>query len=253
MGRLRDLMQSASNTAASNVSGPVDLIGMLLRYGGIPLPQDAVGSSQWMAQKGLTRPVQQGAAQVAGDTLALLAPIGAAAKAPQIARGILAGEEAAKRGAYAVGEKADDMAQGYMQRSGLAPGATAPAYQIDHKPMTKAGGASTLDDLLPSFGEDIYGKNALQYFGSGDARERNIVRTLAALRGKPNAPVTIYRGVPNGASGINAGDWVTIDPKVAADYAAQHAGGRVVSMQVPASHVTSWADSLLEFGYHPPK
>ena len=127
------------------------------------------------------------------------------------------------------------------------------SYQIDHKPMTKAGGAATLDDLIPAFGEDIYGKNALQFFGSGDARERNVVKTLSALRGKPNAPVTIYRGVPKDVNGINAGDWVTLDAKVAADYAAQHPGGKVISMQVPASHVTSWADSLLEFGYHPQK
>ena len=118
--------------------------------------------------------------------------------------------------------------------------------------MTKAGGAATLDDLSPAFGEDIYGKNALQYFGSGDPRERSVVKTLASLRGKPDASVTIYRGVPSDAKGISAGDWVTLEPKVAADYAAQHPNGRIVSMQVPASHVTSWPDSLLEFGYHPP-
>jgi hypothetical protein len=88
-GKLRDLMQSASNTVASNVSGPVDLIGMLLRYGGIPVPQDAVGGSQWMEQKGLTKPVQQSGTSLAGETIGMLAPIGAAAKAPQIAAGLL--------------------------------------------------------------------------------------------------------------------------------------------------------------------
>ena len=92
-GRLRDLMQSASNVAASNVSGPVDLIGMLLRYGGIPVPQNSIGSSQWMAQRGLTAPVQQGAAQVTGETLGLLAPFAAAAKAPQIASAMIKGGE----------------------------------------------------------------------------------------------------------------------------------------------------------------
>ena len=92
-GRLRDLMQSASNTAAGNVSGPVDLISMLLRYGGVPVPQNAVGGSQWMAERGLTAPVQPGPWQLAGETLGLVAPIVAAAKAPQIARALLQGGE----------------------------------------------------------------------------------------------------------------------------------------------------------------
>lgn len=121
------------------------------------------------------------------------------------------------------------------------------AYQISHRPMQDAGGASRLHDLLPAFGDDIYGKNALQFFGSGDAREKDVLRVLHSLRGKPDAEVTIYRGVPKGsASMINAGDWVTLSPKVAADY-----GDQVLSMKVKASDVTSWPDSLLEFGYFP--
>lgn len=48
-----------------------------------------------MAQKGLTRPVQQGAASILGETAGMVAPMAIAAKAPQIARGLLqAGENA---------------------------------------------------------------------------------------------------------------------------------------------------------------
>jgi hypothetical protein len=126
-------------------------------------------------------------------------------------------------------------------------------YQIEHKPMTVAGGASTMDDLLPAFGEDIYGKDALQFFGSGDSREAKAVRIMKSVRGKPGAMVTIYRGVPDGVDKINPGDWVTLVKEAADDYASQHEGGKVVSMKVPAAHVTSWSDSLLEFGYHPPE
>ena len=125
-------------------------------------------------------------------------------------------------------------------------------YQIEHKPMNVEGGASTLDDLTPAFGEDVYGDSALQFFGSGDPRERGVIRILKELRGKPDAMVTIYRGVPANANGINPGDWVTLSKDAAQDYADQHDGGKVVSLKVPASHVTSWADSLLEFGYFPP-
>jgi hypothetical protein len=122
-------------------------------------------------------------------------------------------------------------------------------YAIDHRPMTVEGGAAQLHDLTTSFGEDVYGPNALQFYGSGDTREKRVLSVLKQIRGKPDAMVTIYRGVPAGTAGkINAGDWVTLDKAVAADY-----GPEVVSMQVPASHVTSWSDSLLEFGYYPPK
>jgi len=125
---------------------------------------------------------------------------------------------------------------------------TKPEYGIDHRPMTVEGGASQLHDLTPSFGDDIYGPNALQFFGSGDPREKSVVGLLKKIRGNPDALVTIYRGVPDGApQTINPGDWITLDKNAASDY------GRVVEMKVPASHVTSWADSLLEFGYHPPE
>ena len=124
---------------------------------------------------------------------------------------------------------------------------TKPEYGIDHRPMTVEGGASQLHDLTPSFGDDIYGPNALQFFGSGDPREKSVVGLLKKIRGNPDALVTIYRGVPDGApQTINPGDWITLDKNAASDY------GRVVEMKVPASHVTSWSDSLLEFGYYPP-
>ena len=70
---LRDTAQSASNAIASNVSGPVDLIAAGLRGVGLPI-QNPVGGSQWMAERGLTAPVQQGVAQVIGDTIGLAGP-----------------------------------------------------------------------------------------------------------------------------------------------------------------------------------
>jgi hypothetical protein len=95
MAGLLDLLQSASNTAASNVSAPVDGIAWLLRKAGIPVPQAPLGGSDWMQAQGLTRPVEQSGMSLAGETLGLLAPVAAAAKAPQIAQGLLkAGENA---------------------------------------------------------------------------------------------------------------------------------------------------------------
>jgi len=125
------------------------------------------------------------------------------------------------------------------------------SYRIQHKPMSPERGGAKLHDLTPAFGEDIYGPNALQFFGSGDPRERHVLDLLWSLRGKPNAIITIYRRVPQEAQNqINPGDWVTLDKNVANDFVSFEKG-KVVSKKVPASHVTSWADSLLEFGYFP--
>lgn len=88
-GGLMDVAQSASNAVAGNVSGPVDLLAFLLRKAGVPVPEDPVGGTEWMRRKGLIRDVPQGAAQVAGETLGLLAPVTVALKAPTIAGGLL--------------------------------------------------------------------------------------------------------------------------------------------------------------------
>lgn len=131
----------------------------------------------------------------------------------------------------------------------LSASAPKPKYGGAHRPMTIEGGAAAAHDLTATFGKDIYGPKALQYFGSGDPREKNVLRVLTQIRGKPDAEVTIYRGIPKGAAGeFNAGDWVTLDKAVAADY-----GEQVISKKVKAKDITSWADSLLEFGYYPGK
>lgn len=72
---LRDTAQSASNTVAEGVSGPVDLIASGLRGAGVPLPRNHVGGSRWMAENGLTAPVQDGVPKVAGEAIGMSLPI----------------------------------------------------------------------------------------------------------------------------------------------------------------------------------
>lgn len=57
MAGLMDFLQSASNSAASNVSAPVDGLAWLLRKAGVPVPQNPLLGSDWMAEKGLTKPL----------------------------------------------------------------------------------------------------------------------------------------------------------------------------------------------------
>jgi hypothetical protein len=92
MSGLLDFLQAASNSVAGNVSGPVDGLNWLLSRAGLG-SEEPVGGSKWLEKKGLTRPVKQGAASVAGETAGLLSPVLMAAKAPQIARGLLQGAD----------------------------------------------------------------------------------------------------------------------------------------------------------------
>lgn len=86
---LLDFLQAASNSAASTVSGPVDLIAAGLRAGGVPVPRNAFLSSEWMAERGLTKQPQNALMRVAGETAGLVAPTAIAAKAPQVANALL--------------------------------------------------------------------------------------------------------------------------------------------------------------------
>lgn len=86
---LLDFLQSASNSVAGNVAGPVDLISMGLLKMGVPVGNAPMGGSEWMKQKGLMRDVEQGPARVLGETAGLLGPAMATQFAPQIASGLL--------------------------------------------------------------------------------------------------------------------------------------------------------------------
>lgn len=72
---LRNFAQSANNTVAENVSVPVDAIAWALRKTGIPVNKPMLGSD-WMREKGLTKDVEQGGAQLAGETVGMLSPLG---------------------------------------------------------------------------------------------------------------------------------------------------------------------------------
>jgi hypothetical protein len=104
-----DVLRGASNSAAGTVSAPVDGIAWLLRKAGLDVGQP-VGGSDWMAAKGLTVQPRNPNAGLLGESLGGILPIVAAAKGPQIARGLLsagenlatpvaAGPVAAQRGA----------------------------------------------------------------------------------------------------------------------------------------------------------
>jgi GNAT superfamily N-acetyltransferase len=114
LDQAKSFAQGMSNAAASNVSGPVDALAWLLRKTGLPIPQNPMGGSEWMAEKGLTAAPNNRLAGLLGEGAGLSAPIAAFAKAPQIAGGLLAlDDHAMEMGRRGV--------EGYMDASGMRP------------------------------------------------------------------------------------------------------------------------------------
>ena len=66
----------------------------------------------------------------------------------------------------------------------------------------------------------------------------------------PNTPITIYRGAPNTQHSISAGDFITTNPRLAADYAGT---GHIIQTTVPAAHILDDASEPLgeEYIYRP--
>ena len=89
LDQLSSFAQGASNSVAGGVSAPVDGIAWLLRKAGVPVPTNPVGGSDWMAQQGLTAQPKQHLAGLLGEGIGGAMPSVIAAKAPQIAGGLL--------------------------------------------------------------------------------------------------------------------------------------------------------------------
>lgn len=261
---MRNALTDAANRGmvAGSLGAPVDmattLTNLLIAGGGyvghkaglLSQPPDLIdsrnvpGSSEWIGQKmqnaGVVSPNRNALAEFG---MGLLSPV--AYKGAQKMGGLLYNAES---NALANAAKPSSMVmkgQRGVARIGGMPSEQL-TYQGDHKPMSAKDGAGSLHDLSKVLPEDFYSRNGLSYYGSGDPREAAAFRVMQQVRGKPDAMVTIYRGVPEGANKkINPGDWVTLSPEYASDY------GRVVSMKVPAKHLSANGDSLLEQGYFP--
>jgi hypothetical protein len=128
-------------------------------------------------------------------------------------------------------------------------------YRGWHLAPTSRSGAR-LDNLTEIYPDDVYGPMAARYYGAGaDRREdAKVMALLQSLRDKPDAKVTVYRAIPNGAMArINPGDWVSVSRA----YADEHGwrqfeeGHQVVELEVKASHLWTDANSLYEQGYDP--
>ncbi len=93
---VRDILQGASNSAASTVSAPVDGLAWLLRKAGVNIGDRPIGGSDWMQNKGLTAEPKNKNLGLLGEAIGGATPTIVAAKAPQLANALLKmGENAA--------------------------------------------------------------------------------------------------------------------------------------------------------------
>ena len=145
---------------------------------------------------------------------------------------------------------------GAEQQAGVAEAQSEPAHRMQHRPPGPDTHGAPLHDLTVSFPEDVYGRNAQQFYGSaGDVLEGKLWKRLQSLRGKPDAQVTIYRAVPKSLADaeIGPGDWVALGR----GYAEIHGEGPldgdyvIIEKEVRADEVFTSADSIQEAGYYP--
>ena len=69
-------------------------------------------------------------------------------------------------------------------------------YQGQHQPAMAEDGASG-DNLTDIYPDDIYGSDAVSYYGDGSAFDQKSIEVIRRMRGKPNAQVAIYRSIPS--------------------------------------------------------
>jgi hypothetical protein len=126
------------------------------------------------------------------------------------------------------------------------------SYRMRHQAPRRAdefgSPATDVEEMMPGFYENpnLYGSG----YAVADKESRS---AIMAVRGKPNAPVTIYRAVPKGVDEINPGDWVTLSPTYAKEHGRSNvsSGFAVLSKVIPAKDLWFDGDSINEFGYDP--
>jgi hypothetical protein len=127
-------------------------------------------------------------------------------------------------------------------------------YQMSHKaPHSKSDVSAALDNLEAVYPEDIYSRQATNYYGDGFSYDGQAVRAMQAAKGQPDKMITIYRAMPKSVkeSKIRNGDWITLTRAYAKEHGESHLseGFKIVEDQVPASHIFTDGNSIHEFGY----
>jgi hypothetical protein len=133
--------------------------------------------------------------------------------------------------------------------------ASAPAdYRMQHQAPSRSDGfgspAYNIEEMMPNFYE-----HPEWYVIGKEKYNQESIAAIKSMQNNPDAPVTVYRAVPEGIKEINQGDWVTLSRT----YAKQHIesnlnnSGKILSLDVTAKDLWFDGNSINEFGYDPVK
>jgi hypothetical protein len=156
----------------------------------------------------------------------------------------------AQREAAASGAQEDMFAS--VQRSGSGGGVD---YRGTHTAPTGKFNEGSLDAMNRTYPDDLYSKDGARFYGdtANPRWDREMHQIILAVKGKPEAEVTVYRAIPKGMSEtINAGDWVTPYRPYAESHGERFEGGfDILSKKVRAGELFTEGNSLFEFGWGP--
>ena len=229
----------ASRRMFTNAAGFAPGAGVLEAIGMFPSPSGGYEPSlgQNISQGNLGSALLQllGAGGDAALATGVLAPVGLGMKAAaQTGKALKAGSKAASKAG-----------QGNVYSYRSSHSAPGPDFGAPLHDLTGGG------QMYPA---DVYSSKAVQYYGTGfDQADKEAFDLARKVRGNPNAEVTMYRAVPKGVGGINAGDWVTLSK----DYAKVHGESvlngdyKIIKKKVKAKDLWTNADSIQELGYNP--
>jgi hypothetical protein len=125
-------------------------------------------------------------------------------------------------------------------------------YRGLHTAPINDGFNAPLHDLTKIYPEDVYSSKAANLYGHRIPEDKKAAEIVQKFRNNPEAEVTVYRAVPEGASHkVNRGDWVTLTEA----YAKIHGDSnldenyKIIKNKVKAKDIYTNGDSIHEFGY----
>jgi hypothetical protein len=204
---LRNTAQSASNMVAENASMPVDALAWALRKVGLPVGDKPVMGSDWMREKGLTAPVQEGASKVVGDTIGMISPMGLS---KQGAKAMI--DAGSKLKGLPVGMSIKDVSGPQSQALMLAQQRA--ALPVEQGGLGLAAG-NTPAERAAAMGFD----DKTWYHGT-------------------NADIKKFDPKKSAQGGIT---WIAENPQYSADYASR-AGGNVIPLQANLGKQAGWKE-----------
>jgi hypothetical protein len=173
--------------------------------------------------------------------------------------GAKAAAKTAAAGAKFAAPKVGEMLDNYMGRMGLRLFAAPEDYRGSHRaPMRSDDVSAPGFDMTTIMPDDIYSAKAAHLYGhtgGNDPMDKNSVRLIKMMRGKPEMDVMIFRAVPKDVekAEINRGDWVTINKDYAVSHGESVLGGeyKILSKMVKAKDIHTDGNSIHEWGYDP--